>query len=189
MEWLKIYYPILSVGYIGLIITAAHLAAERNYSWTRNTISDLGAQGYSRRWIMRLGFIGFGLIMISGIAIKFAEGDLLYLIDIPILLYASAILLTGFFSTEPLEEGRQYSKVSDLLHSIFAVAAGASLSIALLMSALLTQSAALRWMHILFLVLITLASGLFGFRKKHNGIIQRVLYLVSFIWLIVLYNL
>jgi hypothetical membrane protein len=189
MEWIKIYYPILSVGYIGLCILAAHVVAGKQYSRTQNTISDLGAQGYDRGWIMRMGFVGFGLIMCGGILLKFMEGTVFYLVDIPILLYAMAILFSGIFSTEPLEEGKSFSQMSDALHSVFVKSAGIALIIALLMSALLAPNSKIRMVHVLFLVLVTLISGILGFRKKHSGVIQRLLFLVCFIWLIVGYNI
>ena len=163
--------------------------ATKQYSWKNNTLSDLGAQGYRQSWIMRLGFVGFGLIMMGGLLLKIMDNEILYLIDIPIMLYAVAILFTGIFSTEPLIEGVHYSETQDILHTVFAVTAGVAISIALLMSALMEPSPGLKTLHIVFLVMITLTSAFFGYVKKHNGIIQRLLYAISFFWLIVFYNI
>jgi len=189
IELLKGQYNLLGVIYIAIVIGAAHVMANKQYNWRKNTLSDLGAQGYSKSWIMRLGFVGFGLIMIGGLFLKIMDNEILYFIDIPVMLYALAILFTGIFSTGPFTGKIKYSEKQDLLHTVFAVAAGVAISIALLMSALLEPDTKTRTLHIVFLVLITLTSTFFGYVKQHNGIMQRVLYAISFCWLILFYNI
>jgi len=170
IELLKGHYNYLSVIYIAVVIGVAHIMATKQYSWKQNTLSDLGSQGYGKSWIMRLGFVGFGLIMIGGLLLKIIDKEIMYLIDIPIMLYALAILFTGIFSTGPFVEEVNYSETQDILHTVFAVAAGVAICIALLMSALLEPDARVRSLHILFLVLVTLTSAFFGYVKRHNWI-------------------
>jgi hypothetical membrane protein len=189
MEWLAVYYNIFSVGFIILVITSAHLAAGRQYSWANNTITDLGAQGYSRNWIMRFGFIGFGLIMTTGLLFKVFAGNIFYLVDIPMLLYATAFIFTGVFCCEPFTEGSRFSETSGMLHVLFNIAAAFGIVIAVLMSAILEQNVMLRTAHALFLVMILLTSGLIGFRKRIDGVVQRLMYITSFVWLVFFYNM
>lgn len=188
MEWLKIYYHLLSVGFICLVITSAHFAASRQYSWTQNTISDLGAQGYSRGWILRMGLIGFGLMMISGILLKTADRDIIYLVDIPVLFYAVAILMSGIFRAEPHHHPANTASREDLLHAAFTTGATMALSVAILMSGLLATTTLLRTTHVLILILLLLSSGLFGFRRNIDGVLERLMYIVSFVWLVMFYN-
>ena len=63
-------YNVIAVAvFIGIIIIA-HLSANGSYSWKTNTVSELAAQGYERKWIMQIGFVLFGLILIFGIIYK-----------------------------------------------------------------------------------------------------------------------
>lgn len=52
-----------AVGFFVIIIILAHSLAPIEYDWKKNTISTRGAQQYKNAWIMRVGFIGFGLLL------------------------------------------------------------------------------------------------------------------------------
>jgi hypothetical membrane protein len=53
MDYIKSNYNILATGIFMLAIVAAHIFSTNNYDWTKNTISDLGSQGYDRKFIMQ----------------------------------------------------------------------------------------------------------------------------------------
>ncbi|MHA2066078.1 MAG: hypothetical protein ACXABY_17040, partial [Candidatus Thorarchaeota archaeon] len=63
MDFFLQYYAFISVLYIIIIAAVAHHDTPEEYEWRSNTISDLAAQGYGRKWLMQLGFIGFGLLL------------------------------------------------------------------------------------------------------------------------------
>ena len=56
-----------AVVFFVITIILAHSFAPIEYDWKQNTISDLGAQQYKNAWIMRVGFIGFGLLLCAAL--------------------------------------------------------------------------------------------------------------------------
>ena len=68
----------IAVAYIAVFLVAAHLAAPDVYNWQQHSISRLAVQAYPDAWIMRLGFIGFGvLVQIAGVGRMRAAGKTL----------------------------------------------------------------------------------------------------------------
>jgi hypothetical membrane protein len=96
MDFLKSNYSIISVTIFVLAIVAAHIFSTHNYDWSKNTISDLGSQGYHRKVIMQLGFLVFGLTLSLGILLNG-----LTFRTTPILIYGLCVGLTGIFCTKP----------------------------------------------------------------------------------------
>ena len=160
------------------------------YTWMTNTISDLAAQGLPNRWMMQLGFVGFGALLTGALVHKFVQTKQVSVADILILLYGVCVLSSGFFSAKPFLEGVSYSAQEHQLHSLFAQAAGVLFSIAILARLISSRNAQERTFHALFLILIIGTSMLFGLAKGGDlgvgmGVIQRVLYALGFFWLLV----
>jgi hypothetical membrane protein len=114
--------PIISVRsailFVVLFIVIAHIIAPVEYDWKTNTISDLGAQQYSNAWLMRVGFIGFGIIINTALLLAFVKTETRNYSDLLIIVYAFSILMTGIFSTAPFIEGQPISIGEDRLHSL-----------------------------------------------------------------------
>lgn len=182
----------IAILYVVFVILIAHFFSLAEYHWTTNTISDLAAQNYHKAWIMRAGFIGFGLLLNIGLFIKFYQTKKINYADILIMIYATSVLLSGFFSTTPFDGTQNYSITSDKLHSIFAQVAGFALSLGIF-AYLIKSPSQEKTFHLIFLILILSLSSLFGLSKNDvislsNGIIQRVLYFVGFTWMWIVYK-
>ncbi len=182
-----------AIFFFAAAILTAHFFTPAAYHWTTNTISDLAAQNYDNAWIMRTGFIGFGILLDIGIFLKFYQTKSINPADVLVIIYGLAILSSGIFPTAPFDGSTDYSLTADKLHSIFAQTAGVSLSIGVLVY-LLSAHGRIKLFHLLFLILIIGISALFGLSKNavvniDYGIIQRSLYLVSFLWLLLVYNI
>lgn len=95
-------YNWISVGLFVGIIIIAHYFATNPYNWKANTISELAAQNYPYRWIMKIGFILFGGTLAVGIIHKLMNGNGILLTELPILIYGLAILVSGLYSTNPI---------------------------------------------------------------------------------------
>lgn len=160
-------------------IIIAHILAPTNYDWTKNTISDLGAQGYNRKYIMQLGFLMFGFILSTGLISKGLSWRIA-----PIFIYALSVGLTGVFCTKPFTTAIQYSIFETKLHSIFAQLAGIAFSLGILAQVFFSKNIADKKIHCFFFFLIILLSASFGFYQNFQGIIQRLLYAISFLWLL-----
>lgn len=181
-------YNWVSVAVFVLLIVVAHFYSSPAYDWKNNTISELASQHYDQRWIMKTGFILFGTFLSAGILVKLLghKGDLL--IELPILIYALSILVSGIFSTKPFESGVEYSEVEYQIHSICAQLAGFTFTIGLLTSGIKEANLSLRLIHLAFFVFVLACSILFGLMKENMGIVQRIMYLGSFVWLLGFYN-
>lgn len=183
MDFLKSNYNIISTALLALFILVAHIFSLDNYDWTKNTISDLGAQGYDRKLIMQIGFLAFGLTLAFGL---FLNG--LTWRTTPILIYGLCVALTGIFCTKPFIDLATYSRINSTLHSTFAQIAGVTFSIGILTQIFFTSDNNLKYTHFGFFVLVIGLSATFGLLKNYQGISQRLLYLTSFIWLIKYYK-
>lgn len=177
---------LIAILYFVAVIILAHFFAPPGYVWTHNTISDLASQGHAHKWIMQAGFIGFGLLLAAGLVWKsYALGGI-HFPDLPILVYGLSILVTGFFCAAPLDSALVFSENEAQIHSLFAMIAGFALIAGILWY--LIVSPGKRTVHLMFIVLIAGTSMAFGLSESGTipigkGIVQRSLYLVSFIWL------
>lgn len=183
MELLKSRYPIISTALFGALIVVAHLFSSDNYDWTKNTISELGAQGYDRKRIMQIGFLAFGLMLALGIMLNGLTWRRL-----PILIYGLSVALTGVFCTKPFFDVETYSTLQSTVHSILAQIAGMAFSVGILAQFFFAANKHLKYMHLLFFVLVIGFSATFGLLNDYQGLAQRLLYFVSFIWLISYYK-
>lgn len=183
MEFLKSNYNTISTILFVLAIVFAHIFSANGYEWTKNTISDLGAQGYDRKLIMQVGFISFGFTLTVGIIINGLTWQ-----TIPILIYGLCVGLTGIFCTKPFFNIGSYSELQSSIHSILAQIAGFAFTLGILVQLFYLTEQNEKWIHITFFILVVGFSVSFGLLKNYQGIAQRLLYLTSFIWLIKFYK-
>ncbi|HRR09641.1 MAG TPA: DUF998 domain-containing protein [Rhodothermales bacterium] len=176
---LKSNYNIVSTALFVLAIVVAHIFSTNSYDWTKNTISDLGSQGYDRKLIMQFGFLAFGLTLSAGIL---ANG--LTWQSTPILIYGLCVGLTGIFCTQPFFNVNNYSATEANIHSVLAQIAGMAFTLGILVQLLNSADKSEKWIHFTFFILVVGLSASFGLVKDYQGIAQRLLYLASFIWLI-----
>ncbi|MHA1924426.1 MAG: DUF998 domain-containing protein [Candidatus Thorarchaeota archaeon] len=178
------YYTFISVLYIAVIVAIAHLVTPKEYHWKSNTISDLAAQGYDRKWIMQLGLVGFGLLLGFGSAAQMFQLQADWFNEIPLLVYAGLVAASGTFCTRPFVRTEEYSERDDRLHSLFAQTGGVFFTAAILLKSLVAETLVSAAPHILFLVLVSMTALFYGRAESSmKGIVQRILWVVSFIWL------
>jgi hypothetical membrane protein len=183
MEYLKSNYNIISTALFVVVIVVAHIFSTNNYEWTKNTISDLGSQGYNRKHIMQFGFLVFGLTLSTGILINGLTWQ-----TTPILLYGLCVSLTGIFCTKPFFNLDNYSVTQATIHSALAQIAGVTFTLGILLQLFYSANKSEKWMHFIFFILVVGFSASFGLVKNYQGIAQRLLYLTSFVWLIKFYK-
>jgi len=179
---------LLAVAYFIAVIILAHFFVPPNYDWTQNTISDLGSQGHVYKWIMQLGFIGFGLILTAGVIQYFRENKKRYFLFF-VAAYGMSVLITGFFCAAAIDPSIPYSVSEASTHSLFATIAGIAMSLGIFWQAVGSSNSRDRWTRLAFFLGVIGISGLFGLAENHilildKGIIQRVLYLVGLMWLV-----
>lgn len=179
MDFFKNNYTIISTGVFVTTIVVAHIFSNHNYDWTKNTISDLGSQGYDKKIIMQFGFLSFGLTLMTGI---FLNGVTLR--KLPVLIYGLCVALTGVFCTKPFFHLEEYAVSQARIHSVFAQFAGMAFTLGIIVQLIYSAEKNEKAIHLLFLILVLVFSAAFGLTKNYQGLFQRLLYLTSFIWLI-----
>ena len=132
---------------------------------------------------MQVGFLAFGVVLVVGLLLNGLAWR-----KAPILIYGLCVALTGIFCTQPFFEVDGYSSVESSLHSAFAQIAGVSFSIGILVQVFFESNPRLKLIHLAFFVSVIGLSAAFGLLSNHQGILQRLLYLVSFAWLILCYK-
>ncbi len=185
MERIRSQYNRLAAIIFVLLIIAAHMLAPDNYNFVRHTISDLGSQGYEYKAVMQTGFILFGLVLMMGISLNEIN-----LRTLPLLIYGLFVTLSGVFCSKPILNSEPFmsSEMQSILHPIFAQAAGLAFSIGILVQLFYAENKKQKIIHFLFFAAVIGLSVAFGLNHEFPGIIQRVLYFVSLIWLAVFYK-
>lgn len=183
MDYIKSNYNIISTAIFVLAILVAHIFSTNNYDWTKNTISDLGSQGYDKKLIMQFGFLAFGMTLSAGILANGMKWR-----TTPILIYGLCVGLTGIFCTKPFFPQDNYSATQASIHSALAQIAGAAFTFGIVLQLFYSSDKSEKWIHFMFFILVVGLSASFGLLKNYQGIAQRLLYLISFIWLIKFYK-
>jgi hypothetical membrane protein len=176
----------LPIAFIVAVLIMAHLVVPDPYLWYLNSISQLGAQTYDKAWVMRAGFIGFGLLVQLSAITRICASRMLWYRELPIMIYGLAIIFSGIFSAEPFLEGAPYSRLEASIHSAAAMTAGIALSLAILVHALTDTPNSRRAGHFVALILVTGLSLLFGLMPNVAGVVQRLLWIAGFGWLLYL---
>ena len=179
---------VISVLFLVAAILAAHFIAPPEYNWRVHTISELAAQKYRNGPVMRAGFIGFGILLSSAVLLKWisASFPVKY---IPLMVYSASVLISGLFSTSPFISNLDFSVREAKIHSFFAQLAGFSFSVGILLFMIYEDRMGLKIVHFAFFLFVILTSLLFGRIHRYRGILQRLLYLGSFVWLVIFLGL
>lgn len=179
---------VISVLYFMVVMIIASYFTPDGYQLLSHTISEMAGQNLSHAWIMRLGFIGFGMLMSTGLIQGIRKKMIPFWVGLPFIAYALSILLTGFFSTYSPLSPLDFNETESQIHSIFATSAGFLLITALLIDTTLHPSRTHQKINGLFMLGITLFSALFGLFPSVQGLLQRIMYAISFLWMVYFYS-
>ena len=179
----------LAVTYWIAIILIAHFFAPPGYVWTQNTISELASQGHTYKWIMQAGLSGFGALIVLAVGLSIFKTRKVNYSLLPIALYGFIVLLSGIYCAAPIDPSIPYSVTEAKLHSVFATISGLSLSLGIFWRIFVASNDRERLPHSIFLVAVIGVSMLFGLAENDIieigiGIVQRLLYVSGFAWLI-----
>lgn len=187
MDWFIQNYSIISVVFFLVVAAVSHLVTPPSYYWRENSISEQAAQKYNNKWIMQIGLIGFGFLLGGGILIRLTQVGSVWFMEVPILVYAISISLSGMFCTKPFFESDDYSHFEDRAHSLFANLTGISFSLGVAVRMVFAEFLVDFVLNTTFLVLVLASSIAFGRASSGKGIIQRGIFFLGFLWLILLY--
>jgi len=183
----------IAVLFFAASIIIAQLFTPSTYSWTQNTVSELAAQNYDNAWIMSIGLMGYGILLGLGIILRLKNTREFVFPDAMVFIYAVGIFLSGVFATAPFDGNTNYSMQEASLHSIFATAAGLSISIAMISYFFADKGFKRKLTHLALAVFVVGLSALFGLAEDGTvaigkGLVQRSMYVFGLSWIVVNYN-
>ncbi|MFD0863785.1 DUF998 domain-containing protein [Sungkyunkwania multivorans] len=171
-------------GLMLLVIVVLPFFSVPEYDILKNTTSHLGAQSAPYAWVMNFTFILLGLgAIIDGWRFlgKF------WFHKIAILVFGISLMLCAFFQHAPIVK-IPFDPFEDQLHSWFATITGFSFTVfAISMSFILGQRTA-KALAVLVGVLVTILSMLMFEVEQYMGIWQRIIFIMSFGWMIYIFN-
>lgn len=188
MKFISSYHIVIAILLFTLFTILAHIFAPTEYSISKNAISALGAQGYDKKILMQLAFLSFGIVLSTGIIF-----DQFGWRELPLLIFALSMVMVGIFCAKPFDEqaGFTYSGTEATIHVIFSRIAALSFWMAVLFKMIFSAGLKLKRIHFAFLIVLAVIGLLSRIMPLKNdiGLVQRILFLISFVWLIKYYKL
>ena len=155
------------------------------YSLISNTLSQLGAQNAPNAWIMNLTFVSLGTgSLIAGW--KYYEGfafQRLFLV-----LFGISLMLAAFFNHAPVNTLIQYNISLDGWHSYFIFTNTLTFIFLTVSSAFIMEKQTERLITTTTGVSVILLSVLMSEVSSAEGVWQRLLFIISFGWMIYNYK-
>jgi len=155
------------------------------YFIIKNTTSHLGAQQAPNAWIMNLTFIIVGM---SCVIDGWSSLKKFYFHKVLISIFGIGIVFTGIFRHAPIVEGIMYNSIEDQIHSIFATIVGFSFVLYAISSAFIEKTFFHRAIDIVVSFVGTFLSIMMFYYPDFSGIWQRAIFIVSFMWLIFMFE-
>lgn len=177
--------PLLSSTLLGvlvcsLLILFGPLYTTPGYSVIAHTSSDLGAQNTPYNWLMNIGFVALALGV--GLDARRVWWQAPF-ISVMFMLFAAAMALTGVFSLRPIDPALPFDDRSHMLHSVCATIVGVCFCVGAIGYGFYTRSARARLVSFAASISATLLSlGIF-MMPDLEGLLQRLMFLITFSWL------
>jgi hypothetical membrane protein len=155
------------------------------YSLTRNTLSELGAQNTPNAWVMNVIFISlaFGSAFAGW---RFFEGFMPH--RIVLVLFGISLILLSFFNHAPLNHDIHYNLREDGWHAYFACSASLSFIILSLATSIILEKKQERLLAIAAGLSILFLSLLMSEAESAAGVWQRLMFIISFGWMIYIFR-
>jgi hypothetical membrane protein len=173
----------LTTAYIMMLLTMflLPLLGVPEYSIIRNSLSELGAQYAPGAWIMNLIFVSLALgSVIAGWG--FFEGFVLH--RIVLILFGISFSLMAFFNHAPVDPDIQYNVKEAGLNAYFTCTAALSFIILSIATGFILEKQHDRQLAIVTGMSVIFLSVLISEADLAAGIWQRMIYIISFGWMI-----
>jgi len=151
------------------------------YSIVKHTTSQLGAQKTPNSWVMNIVFVLMG---ITSIWAGWAHYEGFWFQRTLLLIFGISLALVAVYSHAPITEGVIYSEKSDELHSLFASTIGFSFTILAISTTFIKEGKSEMILPVMIGVLATILSLLMFKLENFTGIWQRLMFIITFGWMI-----
>jgi len=151
------------------------------YSIIVNTLSDLGAQSAPHGWIMNFLFVclAAGSLMAG---LEYYEGFVPH--RIILVLFGISLILLSYFNHAPLNTNIQYNVIEDGWHAYFTCTAGLSFIILSIATIFILEKQQDRLLALTAGISAIFLAVLMSEADRFAGIWQRLMFIISFGWLI-----
>lgn len=166
--------------FLCLVIFILPFFSSPDYSIVQHTTSQLGGQHMPNAWLMNLTFI---LLGVSTAFISKRLPKKFYFQQITLLLFGLSLGCTGIFSLRPIDTSLEFDAFHDQLHSIFATITGFSFVLFSFSTAFYPLLKKQRFYAVCVAVFASCISGLMFILPEYAGVLQRLMFLVTFFWL------
>ena len=180
-------YAVIAVLIYLVFIGLAHRYMPSDYDWKRSPVSRLSARTLDTYWIPLLGTVLFSSIFLGGIGFQFINGHIDWMEKLPIAFFAFSMLMSAFFRPAPADNEDHFPDHRDMLNNLFMLLAGLSFLIGILIYFVSVPGILQKLVHFSFLVILSIAYLSHGIFTRFNGVVERVILLISCVWLIFFY--
>jgi hypothetical membrane protein len=156
-----------------------------SYSIINNTTSQLGAQNAPHAWIMNVVFVLLGIFSI-GAGWKVYKGYLLH--RILLASFGISLILVAQYQHAPIDAAIEYDQPEDMLHSLFSNITGFSFTLLAISTSLILKYKTDRIIALAIGIAVTGLSILMFKFTDLMGIFQRIIFIVSFGWMIYVFR-
>lgn len=162
---------------ITVIILSGPLYTEEGYDWRSHIISELGAQNTRNSWIMICGFLVMGTGMIYDFLRRKSAPNL------PFAIFGLCLALAGLFPHKPDDFSKNYDQFYHTLHSVWATMAGISITVGLMWQAIKKEEMKEKALAFTLGVLCVFIPLVMLNLPDWDGLLQRIMYGLIFLWL------
>ena len=171
-------------GLLLVVMFIMPLFSVADYSIIQHTTSQLGAQGAPHAWVMNVTFILLGLAVIMETAIHLKKQPLA---SILLCVFGTLLVAIAFFRHAPIE-ALPYRVWEDQVHGVLATAIGFVFTFFMVTLAFILPDKEARLVTLMLAILTTILSMMMLVLPTARGILQRVIFIYAFGYLIVFFS-
>lgn len=168
-----------------LVMFVLPFFSAEGYSIIKHTTSELGAQNTKNAWVMNFSFIVMGLACIIE-SNRYLKGFLMH--RILLIVFGLSLIGAGIFGHTPINKEIAYSQTEDFYHSIASSVTGFTFTVFAISSAFILSNNKSRIIAIVVGIIAVGLSALMMYVTEYAGVWQRLIFIVSFTWLIYFFN-
>jgi hypothetical membrane protein len=178
---------LLTANYILLLLVMfiLPLFTAPGYSISRDTLGELGAQFTPHAWIMNFVFVSLSLCSVIA-GWRYFEGSFIH--RIVLVLFGISLALSAFFNHAPLNHEIKYNIIEDGWNIYFTGTASLSFIILSIATSLILEKQHDRLLAIAAGISAIIISILTTEADQYAGIWQRLMFIISFGWMIYIFR-
>lgn len=172
----------IGVYTIVLAIVVGPFLAPSQFNWVEHTTSQQAGQMMSGAWLMRIGFMGFGLGILFDVHVRLRAGEWQNSL---FWVFGLSMVLVAVFSHRPIDPSLVYDATDDWLHSFFATLMGFAFGFGVAWRmAFMRKRRDLVFCAVAAAASIVLPLAMWQL-PNYAGLLQRLMFLISFIWFVI----